>query len=79
MEVRYTLHALERMRQRRISRNIVEACLHNPDKKERIEDAYRCVKKLNNKVLVVIYRKTGDSILIITAYTSTKIYKYLTR
>ena len=32
MKTRYTIHALERMRRRGISREEVEACITNPDK-----------------------------------------------
>ncbi len=32
MKIRYTLHAVERMKQRGISREEVEDCLSNPDK-----------------------------------------------
>ena len=57
MKVYYTLHALERMHQRGISRELVEECLRSPDKDEELEYARRCVKRLGNSLLVVIYRK----------------------
>jgi len=57
LKIRYTLHALERMRQRDISRELVEECIRNPDRDEKLEYARKCVKKLNNRVLIVIYKK----------------------
>ncbi len=66
------------MHQRGISKDYVEACLRDPDKNERLsDDTYRCIKKLNNKVLIVICRKIGDLVLVVTTYTSSKIHKYL--
>ena len=77
MKIRYTLHALERMKQRGIDKELVEECLENPDRTLLEEDTYKCIKKINDRVLVVIYRKNADSILIITAFVSTKTHKYL--
>ena len=76
MKIRYTLHALERMRQRGIGREDVEACLKGPDRI--IEDKEsKCVKKLDNKVLVVVYRVEAGAIIVITAYRTSKLHKYL--
>ena len=65
------------MRQRGIPKEFVEGCIHNPDRDEEVEYAHRCIKKLNDKVLIVIYRKANDSIIVVTAFKSTKIRKYL--
>ena len=57
-----------------------EKSLENPDKISSMEEnVYRCIKKIDGRVLVVIYNKTinNNSILIITAFISTKIRKYL--
>ena len=82
MNIHYTLHALERMRQRGIERSLVEKCLKNPDKEEGLgDDVYKCVKRINRKVIIVIYKviykRAGDAAVIITAYISSKIHKYL--
>ncbi len=50
----YTLHALKRIRQRGIDRGLVYQCLSNPDGEEEIDDSRRCLKKLDEKSLVVI-------------------------
>ncbi|PUA33891.1 MAG: hypothetical protein B7O98_00255 [Zestosphaera tikiterensis] len=72
MKIRYTLHALERIHQRGIAKELVEECIRNPDRDEKLEYAHRCIKKLNDMVLIVIYRKDNDSIMILTAFKSTK-------
>jgi len=77
VRIRYTLHALERMRQRGIEKKLVEQCLGAPDKDEEIEDVRRCVKRLGDRVLVVIYKPVNDTLIVITAYMTTKVYKYL--
>ncbi|WP_148678869.1 DUF4258 domain-containing protein [Aeropyrum pernix] len=77
MKIFYTLHALERLRQRGITREQVEQCLREPDKIEELEGLYRCIKRLNDKVLVTIYKEFQDRIMIITAFKTSKIKKYL--
>lgn len=42
-----------------------------------MDDVRRCAKKLDERVIVVVYRPVGDTRIIITAYLSTKIQKYL--
>ena len=76
MKIRYTLHAIERMRQRGISREEVKVCLNNPDKIIEGKES-KCVKKLNNKALIVVYRMEADAIIVITAYRTSKLHRYL--
>jgi len=77
LHIRYSLHALERMRQRGIGGNVVELCITAPDRDEPLDDLCGCVKKLDGRVLIVIYKKLYNEILVVTAYISTKIRKYL--
>ena len=76
MKIRYTLHAIKRLRQRGISREKVEACLNHPDKTIRDKES-KFVKKLNDKALTVVYRMETDSIIVITAYYTSKLHKYI--
>ena len=76
MKIRYTLHAIERMKQRGISREEIETCLNNPDKIIEGKES-KCVKKLGDKALIVIYRMEADTIIVITAYRTSKMHKYL--
>ena len=72
----YTIHALRRLKQRNISKLLVEGCVKKPDKLISEDDVKRVVKRLNEKVLVVIYRLVNDKIIIITAYITSKVKKY---
>ena len=77
MRIHYTLHALERMRQRGIGKASVEQCIMEPDREEKLENVWKCVKRLDSRVIIVIYRRENDSIIIVTAYTLSKVHKYL--
>ncbi len=64
------------MRQRGISREEIEACLNNPDKIIENNES-KCVKKLNDKALIVVYKLEADTVIVITAYHTSKLHKYL--
>ena len=66
------------MKKRGISKDEVLSCIKSPDKIERLNDLIRSIKKINEKVLVVIHRVEGKNFIIITVYRSSKISKYLT-
>jgi len=59
----FTFHAIERMKKRGISKSEVLSCIRSPDKIERLNDLIRSIKKINEKVLVVIHR-VEDKILL---------------
>ncbi len=75
-KIRYTLHALERMAQRGISKEEVEKCIISPDSLIKGE-VVRAVKDTGDKVLVVVYRMEDDHALVITTFKSPKKEKYL--
>ncbi len=77
MRIVFSLHALERMRQRGIGKELVVLCIQNPDRSEELEGVCRCVKKINNKVIIVIYRRENGKFIVVTAYLSSKLHKYL--
>jgi len=66
------------MKKRGISKSEVLSCIRSPDKIERLNDLIRSIKKINEKVLVVIHRVEDKNIIIITLYRNSKISKYLT-
>jgi len=66
------------MKKRGISKSEVLSCIRSPDKIEKLNDLMRSIKKINEKVLVVIHRVEDKNIIIITLYRSSKISKYLT-
>ena len=53
------------MRQRGVDRALVEECLRDPDRVLRDEDTFKCVKRLDGRVLVVVYRLEGRDVLVI--------------
>ena len=64
MKIVYSLHALERIRQRGIDKKLIDLCIQKPDKSEELEEAYRSIKKIDNKVVVVvIYMREDDKVV----------------
>jgi len=51
VKIIYTLHTLERMRQRGIDKELVALCVQSPDKREEVGGVYRYVRKINDKVI----------------------------
>jgi len=49
----FTIHALERIKSRRISKDDVISCIENPDRTLKLNGIFRTVKREDNKVLVV--------------------------
>ena len=72
----FTVHAAARMKQREISVQEVEQCLEDPDKTIK-DDIVKAVRKLNNKLLAVVYKTLNSEKLVITAYKTSKMQKYL--
>ena len=72
----YTLHALKRLRERGIHKFLVEDCIKNPCKVISEDNVKKAIKRIDNRVLVVVYRVENDIIVVITAYISSKIRKY---
>jgi len=85
LEIKFSPHALTRMEEREISKEMVSDALENPDK---VDSSSRnqervLVKKLyfNQKLnkehlLLVIIEKTGNQVSIITIIDTSKVSKY---
>jgi len=73
----FIAHALERLRDRKISKELVIQTLNEPDS---VDTGYLgrkiSQKILNGKLIRVIYEETEDEILVITAYITSKVEKY---
>lgn len=77
MLIKFTKHALERMRARGITKEEIINAITNPDKE--INDSYGNIiaHKVKEKYLLrVFYRIEEDSKVVITAYKTSKIDKY---
>lgn len=77
MKIIYTMHALERIRQRKILPKDVSRCIESPDRVIVEHGMYKNIMKTNNNVLIVVFRKEDGNITVITAYCSSKVAKYL--
>ncbi|MDN5358650.1 MAG: hypothetical protein PWP76_493 [Candidatus Diapherotrites archaeon] len=79
MRIVWTVHALERLAQRRIRKESVISAIKNPDAES--EDAQgnrRVAKRTDGQVLVVIIRDCGPNcVKVITAYVTSRVEKYL--
>ena len=77
MEIRFIPHALQRLEERGIPRELVEEAVKNPDE---VRDGYcgRKVaqKRLNGKLIRVIFEEEGGDVVVITAYVTSKVRKY---
>lgn len=70
MRVRYTKHALERMRSRGIAKSEIRTALKHGQKHTVAEGLTKCVYKATKRTIVVVYNLKGVSDLeIITTYS----------
>ncbi len=74
----WTIHALERMKQRRISRTEIEDCIKKYMAKMRDKHGNLMLICRENGYAIVIIAKDcgGDCLKIITAYRTSKLKKY---
>ena len=77
MAVKYIPHALERMNERGISRELVEEVLQSPDS---INDGYLgrkvAQKRINGRLIRVVCETVDNDVVVITAYVTSKVKKY---
>lgn len=64
------------MQTRNISRKMIEECLNKPDKVVLGEELL-AVKKIDDKALVVVFKKENNDNVVITVFITSKIHKYL--
>ena len=67
MRIIYTLHAEEQIRERKIELVWIEEAVNSPDRTERVGNKYYVTKKLNGKIIKVVFVKERF-IKIITSY-----------
>lgn len=77
MKVVFIPHALERMKERGIPEELVIEILNFPEK---VSTGYFgrkiAQKKLNGKIVRVVYEEGGNEIVVITVYITSKLNKY---
>lgn len=67
MNIKYTLHAEEQIKERKLEKIWVEETIKYPHKTEREENKYYVTRKLNGRTLRVVYVKE-KYIKVITVY-----------
>ena len=77
MIIIYSHHATQRMRERGISSPDIELALSKPDRITQSEKEKRAIKKIDDRALIVIFRETNGMIVVITAFVTSKMDKYL--
>ncbi len=82
MDFKYTKHALISLQERHIEKNLVEETVSSPDqvfkRKGDKKVAQKLYKRLDRDFLLrVIYNQKENLIIVITAYWTSKINKYL--
>ncbi|WP_048150730.1 DUF4258 domain-containing protein [Palaeococcus ferrophilus] len=77
LAIKYIPHALERMRERGIRRELIEEAIESPDS---VTEGYLgrkvAQKRLNGKVIRVIYEEEDEDVVVVTAYVTSKVRKY---
>jgi len=82
MKFRYTKHALVSLEERHIEKTLVKETISSPDQVSKRESGREVAQKLYRRLdkdflLRVIYIRRENLIIIITAYWTSKINKYL--
>ena len=78
MLIKFTKHALERMRTRNITKEEIIDTINNPDKETNDSFGNIIVQKVEKKFLLrVFYYIEENSKIVITAYNTSKLTKYL--
>ncbi|MHA1646484.1 MAG: DUF4258 domain-containing protein [Promethearchaeota archaeon] len=78
MSIIYTKHSLLQMKNRKISPTQIESILKNPQKKTDDEFGNQVAQKIiDNYLIRVIYKIQDENIVIITAYRTSKLNKYI--
>jgi len=57
MDIKYTLHAENQIKERKVEKVWIEETIKHPDSTERDGNKYYVVRKLNGRTLKVIYVK----------------------
>ena len=77
MSIKFTKHALQRIKKRKISKDEILDTINNPDLLEK--DLYGnsvAQKRIESRLLRVFYFSEGDAKIVITAYKTSKTEKY---
>lgn len=73
----FTKHALERIQQRNIRKEYVKKAIETSRRFLRDRYGHKIAQmKIDKKLLRVVFRRDGETILVITAYLTSRLDKY---
>jgi hypothetical protein len=77
MSIKFTKHALQRIKKRNISKDEILYTINNPDLlKKDMYGNFVAQKIIERRLLRVFYFSEGDAKIVITAYKTSKTEKY---
>lgn len=77
-QVIFIPHALDRLKERGISKELVIEIIRTPDNVDIESERRKIAQKLiKGKLLRVVYDDEEESIVVISAYGTSKVHKYL--
>jgi hypothetical protein len=68
MHIKFTYHSIERSNSREISIEEIKKVVLSPDSIVLSNDLYICKKRIDKRILTVVYRKIINTAIIITTY-----------
>lgn len=76
MIIKFTKHAEDMLKERKIDRNLVESTVQNPDWKEDAEDElWYAFKRVGAKILKVVIKSKEKTYTVITTYYDKRLKK----
>ncbi len=77
-QIIFIQHALDRLKERGISKELVIEIIRNPDNVDIESERRKIAQKLiKGKLLRIVYDDEDESIVVISAYNTSKVHKYL--
>jgi len=61
---------IKKVKRKKILQNTIKECIENPLKIISEDNIKRVIKKLNDKLLIVVYKIENETFIVITAYTT---------
>jgi len=79
-QIIFIQHALDRLKERGISKELVIKIIRNPDGVDpEIATRNIAYKLIEGKLIRIVYDEEEESIVVISAYSTSKVRKYLRR
>jgi uncharacterized DUF497 family protein len=76
-QINFIQHALDRLKERGISEELVREIIRDPQDTDHLDGRKIAQKLINGKLIRVIYDEEEDAIVVISAYKTSKVGKYL--